>query len=251
MFGGLYGDLPDAKDSGSADKVQTSNSGSGWSRPQLHVPAKRPAPAMPLSVLRSGELSMLQERAAHWVRCNLCTTGKYCTAGVNALLRLAGRGRGSQAARGDGAGGRGGGGPGPAAELAAASFLSVNGAPLRDEYDPARPNDYAAIRRQREEARKQAEQEAERQEAMRRAEAAAAALAAARPDEARDVPPDTTRDGPATNPGAPAVPVAAASGEEAYLRRARSVRSDYEHQCSIHHGRLDARRCWRLKLPAP
>lgn len=55
MFGGLYGDLPDAKDAGSADKAQASGGGGGWSRPQVHVPAKRPAPAMPPSVLRAGE----------------------------------------------------------------------------------------------------------------------------------------------------------------------------------------------------
>lgn len=190
MFGSLYGDLPDAKDSGAAAKSQsTSGSGSGWSVPQLRVPAKRTAPAMPPSVLRAG------------------------------------RGRGASSGRGDGSGGRSG-GANPAAELAAASFLSVDGKPLRDEYDPARPNDYAAIRRQREEARKEAEREAERQEAMRRAEAAAAALAAARPNEARDAPSDAARDSngaaPAQEfPGGPAVPVAAASGEEAYLRRAR------------------------------
>lgn len=140
----------------------------------------------------------------------------------NAHLQLVGRGRGSQAARGDGAGRGAGGEAGPAAEIAAASFLSVSGAPLRNEYDPARPNDYAAIRRQREEARKEAEREAERQEAMRRAEAAAAALAAARPDEARDVPtPDAERDAAGAGHSQPPVPVASASGEEAYLRRAR------------------------------
>lgn len=67
----------------------------------------------------------------------------------------AGRGRGGQAARPDaGGGGRGGGVSAAAAagrEPAAASFLSANGAPLQNEYDPARPNDYAAIRRKREE----------------------------------------------------------------------------------------------------
>lgn len=153
---------------------------------------------------------------------------------VMRCTKQTGRGRDASSGRGDGSGGRGG-GANPAAELAAASFLSVDGKPLRDEYDPARPNDYAAIRRQREEARKEAEREAERQEAMRRAEAAAAALAAARPNEARDAPPDAARDGngaaPAGEPhGGPAVPVAAASGEEAYLRRARYACSRRGHQ---------------------
>jgi hypothetical protein len=102
------------------------------------------------------------------------------------------------------------------------SFLSVNGIPLRDEYDPARPNDYATIRRQREEARKEAEREAERQEAMRRAEAAAVALEAARPDEARDLPPGAAMDVASGDDDTAALPMAVSSGEDAYLRRGRS-----------------------------
>ncbi len=56
MFGGLYGDLPDARDSGdaAAKAGAQSSSSSGWGAPQLRVPAKRPAPAMPPSVLRAG-----------------------------------------------------------------------------------------------------------------------------------------------------------------------------------------------------
>lgn len=84
-------------------------------------------------------------------------------------------------------------------------------------------------------ARKEAEREAERQEAMRRAELA---LQAARPDEARDdgpLPMDHSgRDGsgggsglgssPAGgNLGLSGAPTAAASGEEAFLRRGRRV----------------------------
>lgn len=151
----------------------------------------------------------------------------------------AGRGRGGQAARLD-AGGRGGGGNSAGGavvagrEPAAASFLSQNGAPLTDEYDPARPNDYAAIRRKREAARKEVEREAERQEAMRRAEQA---LQAARPDEARDSNDAQVsgmgdmRDvsdgaGPGSGLGA-AAPLAAASGEEAYQRRARRVSGSF------------------------
>ena len=50
-----------------------------------------------------------------------------------------------------GNGGRGGGGSGPrASDPAAPSFLASAGAALQDEYDPAQPNDYAAIRRARE-----------------------------------------------------------------------------------------------------
>ena len=38
---------------------------------------------------------------------------------------------------------------------------------LRDEYDPAKPNDYEEIRRQREQQRISAEQAAQQQEALR------------------------------------------------------------------------------------
>ena len=61
-----------------------------------------------------------------------------------------------------------------AAEAAAApggGFGSL-GAGVRDEYDPARPNDYEEICREREAQRVVAEAEAERQERLR-AEAAA------------------------------------------------------------------------------
>ena len=223
MFGGLYGDLPDAKDAGSADKAQAPGTGGGWSRPQLHVPAKRPAPAMPPSVLRAGDrlyihTACVQGLCLKRIAMSVCRTHNLCSLAT-------GRGRGSQAARGSGSSGRGGSAAGAAADIAVTSFLSVNGAPLRDEYDPGRPNDYAAIRRQREEARKEAEREAERQEAMRRAEAAAIALEAARPDEARDLAPGGAQDMASSDAGAAASPMAAASGEEAYLCRGRCADS--------------------------
>lgn len=39
--------------------------------------------------------------------------------------------------------------------------------PRRDEYDPAKPNDYEEVRRQRDQQRREAEAEAARQEALR------------------------------------------------------------------------------------
>lgn len=38
---------------------------------------------------------------------------------------------------------------------------------LKDEYDPARPNDYEQVRKERERLRREAEAEAERQERLR------------------------------------------------------------------------------------
>lgn len=49
---------------------------------------------------------------------------------------------------------------------AAQNFFSLNG-PIREEYDPARPNDYEDIRRARERQRIDAEREAESQEELR------------------------------------------------------------------------------------
>lgn len=46
----------------------------------------------------------------------------------------------------------------------------MNGEPLKDEYDPSRPNDYEEISKERERRRKEAEEEAERQARLREAE---------------------------------------------------------------------------------
>jgi hypothetical protein len=50
------------------------------------------------------------------------------------------------------------------------SFFSVDGEPIKDEYDPSKPNDYEAIREQREKKRRDAEEEAERQAKLREIE---------------------------------------------------------------------------------
>jgi len=50
------------------------------------------------------------------------------------------------------------------------TFFSVNGEPIKDEYDPSRPNDYEAVREERERKRKEAEEEAERQAKLREIE---------------------------------------------------------------------------------
>jgi splicing factor 45 len=61
--------------------------------------------------------------------------------------------------------------PAPAAVHSAFSFFtSVNGAPLKDEYDPSKPNDYEEIVKERERKKQQAEEEAERLARMREIE---------------------------------------------------------------------------------
>lgn len=50
------------------------------------------------------------------------------------------------------------------------SFFTVNGQPLKDEYDPSKPNDYEDIIKDREKKRKEADEEAERLARMREIE---------------------------------------------------------------------------------
>lgn len=50
------------------------------------------------------------------------------------------------------------------------SFFTVNGQPLKDEYDPSKPNDYEDIIKDRERKRKEAEEEAQRLASMREIE---------------------------------------------------------------------------------
>lgn len=70
-------------------------------------------------------------------------------------------------------------GPGPvvlpgvhaSAQHSSFSFLkAMNGEPLKDEYDPSKPNDYEELMRQREQRKKAAEEEAERAARLREAE---------------------------------------------------------------------------------
>lgn len=68
------------------------------------------------------------------------------------------------------------GGPHPAGILqqqhrSALSLLQgQNGEPLREEYDPSRPNDFEEIMKQREKRKREAEEEAERAARLREAE---------------------------------------------------------------------------------
>jgi len=63
--------------------------------------------------------------------------------------------------------------PGPHASTQHSSFSflkAVNGEPLKDEYDPSKPNDYEEIMREREKRKQAAEEEAERAARLREAE---------------------------------------------------------------------------------
>jgi hypothetical protein len=63
--------------------------------------------------------------------------------------------------------------PGGAASAQHSSFSflkALNGEPLKDEYDPSKPNDYEDIMKEREKRKKAAEEEAERAARLREAE---------------------------------------------------------------------------------
>lgn len=156
----LYGDLPQAKDEDAASK--------GWAGSSKKLqPTFRPKQA-------GGSSSLL---------------------GVPPSVRAGGAGRtGGRIGSSDG--GRGGGrGPPPVANVSASamgsgigpgpvmpggaahsqhssfSFLkALNGDPLKDEYDPSKPNDYEDIMKEREKRKKAAEEEAERAARLREAE---------------------------------------------------------------------------------
>uniref|UniRef100_A0A061R517 Splicing factor 45 n=1 Tax=Tetraselmis sp. GSL018 TaxID=582737 RepID=A0A061R517_9CHLO len=86
---------------------------------------------------------------------------------------------------------------------------TLSGINPKDEYDPARPNDYEEVRRERERLRQEAEAEADRQAKLKEAEERQAEeqrLAATRPPEQRES----------------ALKI---SGEEAFLRRGRIGRA--------------------------
>ncbi|KAL4855786.1 DNA-damage-repair/toleration protein [Chlorella vulgaris] len=162
-FAGLYGDLPSAKDqpSDDADKEKKKE---GWAGSGLFAPTnlggKRQAALAPPSVLR-------------------------------AAASGGGRGRGREGPPPVAPGGRGGGrgsasraedggsvllaaassGDGPITVTATAVPMLMPGISLgediKDEYDPSKPNDYDAVRRDRERQRRDAEVEAARQERLR------------------------------------------------------------------------------------
>lgn len=158
----LYGDLPQAKDEDAASK--------GWASSSKKLqPTFRPKQA-------GG-------------------TGSSSLLAVPTSVRAGGAGRtGGRSGSSDG--GRGGGrgpppvvhvsasaggfaaGPGPvmpgahaSAQHSSFSFLkALNGEPLKNEYDPSKPNDYEELMRDRERRKREAEEEAERAARLREAE---------------------------------------------------------------------------------
>lgn len=146
----LYGDLPTAKDG--------AETGTSWSSAaaKLQPAFRKPASVLgpPPSILRGG-------RGA---------AGR--GPGPPPAGRGAGRGPPPSSIHGqisDTSAGPllGEGGPIVVSSL---TFFSVNGEPIKDEYDPSRPNDYEAVREERERKRKEAEEEAERQAKLREIE---------------------------------------------------------------------------------
>lgn len=151
----LYGDLPTAKD----EDAKTS----GWAAKKLQPAFRKPGTIIaPPSVARGG---------------------------------------GRAGGRTPGAAGRGGGrGPPPATHIvaqshagsfkgsnsntavqsihAAFSFFTVDGQPLKHEYDPSKPNDYEDIVKDRERKKREADEEAERLAAMREVEQVCCVLSA-------------------------------------------------------------------------
>ncbi|KAL4427659.1 hypothetical protein ABPG75_001748 [Micractinium tetrahymenae] len=180
---GLYGGLPSARDA--SEEAAKAEKKEGWAGSGLFAPAtlaaKRAAALVPPAALRTG----------------------------------GGRGRGREGpapvAPGRGSsGGRGRGGAagkvsdGGSMLLAAASSndgpITVTatavpavmpgmslGEDIKEEYDPAKPNDYDAVRRAREQQRREAELEAERQERLRAEREAAEARAREQEERMREM----------------------------------------------------------------
>eukprot|EP00775_Hariotina_reticulata_P000370 gene370-605_t len=152
----LYGDLPQAKDEDAASK--------GWSasskklQPTFRKPSNLLAPP---SVVRGGGAG----RSGGGGR-TPTTSGRGAgrgppPAGINTVIH----------ANAGPASSQGPVNPAPAAVHSAFSFFtSVHGAPLKDEYDPSKPNDYEEIVKEREKKKQQAEEESERLARMREIE---------------------------------------------------------------------------------
>lgn len=71
-------------------------------------------------------------------------------------------------------------GPSPAQHSSFSFLKAVNGEPLKDEYDPSKPNDYEEIMRGRERDKREAEEQAERAARLREAEQVCGCLDARR-----------------------------------------------------------------------
>ncbi|KAK9840158.1 hypothetical protein WJX74_004307 [Apatococcus lobatus] len=202
MLSGLYGDLPQAKSAGpdSGDNTPVSAispAASSWAA-KLAPPARKPSNlSVPPTLLRAGRgrgQPSAGRTAGRIPRPSSAPSDRDGPIVVSAAPATA-------AAV-------------PERRSGPASLFSFSGNVV-EEYDPAHPNDYEEICRQREAKRKEVEIEAARQEALRRAElqlqqeSDAGAQLAAQDD--------------------PAIPAARdvdlnVSGEEAFLRRGRANR---------------------------
>jgi hypothetical protein len=143
MFSGLYGNLPQAKD----DEKKTAGS---WAGSGLLAPNKRPGGmAPPPSVLRAAAGGRGRGRegppAVAPGRGGGRGPGPAAVSSGDAAVLVPAAGPAAAAAAGQ---------DGAAAVIAAASGTMSLGQDLKEEYDPARPNDYEAVRKERERQRK-------------------------------------------------------------------------------------------------
>lgn len=183
---GLYGDLPQAKSATTQEDAACVTKQNSWTASSLAPPTRKPALfGAPPSVLRAGR-------------------GKptSATQRQQAIRRESGDHTSTSA---------------PTPTGTQQSFFSLD---IRNEYDPARPNDYEEIRRDRERQRVEADREAERQEELRAQKAAqeAAAKAVLAMQQKPPDPPGASRSAPP--PGQDREAALALSGEEAFARRA-------------------------------
>ena len=161
MLGSLYGDLPQAKDSDSTPASGDSKPATAWAA-HLRAPPRRPTQlTAPPSVLRAGKYAPPPPSACHLQHLDGTPPQRWVRVETRLLITLTGRGRGAGRGRDLSSG------PQPSAEASssgsgahsqpaapAASLFSTGGTkPLVNEYDPAKPNDYEAIRAERERLR--------------------------------------------------------------------------------------------------
>lgn len=184
---GLYGDLPQAKSSAAQEDTATISKQNSWTASNLAPPSRKPSfLGAPPAVLRAGR-------------------GKptSATQRQQAVRRESADHTSTSTSTG-----------------APQSFFSVS---VRDEYDPARPNDYEEIRRTRERQRVDAEREAERQEELREqkaAQEAAARAVLAMQQKPPDPPAAAAALIPMQSAGQDRDAALALSGDEAFARRA-------------------------------
>ena len=144
MFSGLYGDLPQAKDETENGKKDAETPGGNWSGSTLLIPPPKRATttafAPPsVSALRKPRSSIVNPPPPPPTTASTTPRENKKTAPP----------------------------PPPSITESAAASLFGGDHNIIEEYDPARPNDYDAILKQREQQRLEAEAEADRQERLR------------------------------------------------------------------------------------